>query len=51
MFENGSIDGSDRLLVTENQDGTGFDGEEFWADSVKAVSGNATAPTDKLDNH
>ena len=46
MFENGSIDGSDRLLVTENQDGTGFDGEEFWADSVKAVSGNATAPTD-----
>ena len=45
IFENGSIDGSDRLLVTENQDGTGFNGEEFWADSVKAVSGNATAPT------
>ena len=45
IFENGSIDGSDRLLVTEKQDGSGFDGEEFWADSVKAVSGNATAPT------
>ena len=45
IFENGSIDGSDRLLVTENQDATGFNGEEFWSDSVKAVSGNATAPT------
>ena len=45
IFENGSVDGSDRLLVTENEDGSGFDGEEFWADSVKAVSGNATAPT------
>ena len=45
MFENGSADGSDRFLVIKNQDGTGFDGEEFWADSVKAVSGNATAPT------
>lgn len=26
-FENGSIDGSDRLLVTEKQDGSGFVGE------------------------
>ena len=27
IFENGSIDGSDRLLVTEKQDGSGFVGE------------------------
>ena len=46
IFENGSVDQSDRLLVTEKQDGSGFNGEEFWADSVKAVSGNATALTD-----
>lgn len=45
MFENGSVDGSDRLLVTENEDGSGFDGEEIWADRVKAISGNAAAPT------
>ena len=27
IFENGSIDGSDRLLVTEKEDGSGFVGE------------------------
>ena len=27
MFENGSIDGSDRLLVTEKDSGSGFMGE------------------------
>ena len=28
IFENGEIDGSDRLLVTEKQDGSGFIGED-----------------------
>ena len=28
IFENGEVDGSDRLLVTEKQDGSGFIGED-----------------------
>jgi hypothetical protein len=42
IFENGSIDGSDRLLVTERQDNSGFLGEDLWPDGVKAIAGNAT---------
>ena len=43
IFENGSIDGSDRLLVDPT--GTGFDGQDEWADAIKTLTGEATAPT------
>ncbi len=45
IFENGSIDQSDRLLVTENAE-VGFLGEDKWFDAIKAVTGQATVPTD-----
>ncbi len=44
IFENGSIDGSDRLLVTENA-AIGFLGEDKWFDAIKSVTGQVTAPT------
>tara|TARA_R110000824_G_scaffold111136_3_gene259452 strand:- start:3937 stop:4971 length:1035 start_codon:yes stop_codon:yes gene_type:complete len=43
IFENGSIDGSDRLLVDPT--GTGFEGQDEWADAIKTLTGEATAPT------
>ena len=46
IFENGEVDGSDRLLVTEKQDGSGFLGADLWYDGTKTITGNATAPTD-----
>ena len=45
IFENGSVDGSDRLLVTENAE-VGFLGDDKWFDAIKAVTGQATVPTD-----
>jgi len=44
IFENGSIDGSDRLLVTENA-AIGFLGEDKWFDAIKSVTGQVTVPT------
>ena len=44
IFENGSIDQSDRLLVTQNAN-TGFWGEDKWFDAIKSVTGQVTVPT------
>jgi len=44
IFENGSIDGSDRLLVTKNA-AIGFLGEDKWFDAIKSVTGQVTVPT------
>tara|TARA_R100000541_G_scaffold54431_2_gene62913 strand:- start:35 stop:1723 length:1689 start_codon:yes stop_codon:yes gene_type:complete len=45
IFENGSIDQSDRLLVTKNA-AIGFWGEDKWSEAIKSVTGQVTVPTD-----
>ena len=44
IFENGSVDQSDRLLVTKNA-AIGFWGEDKWFDAIKSVTGQVTVPT------
>ena len=45
IFENGEVDGSDRIPVREKSDNTGFLGQDGWGESIKSVSGQAAAPT------
>lgn len=46
VFQNSSVDKSDRQLITKNEDTPGYTGTETWEESLKTVTGSAavTAP-------